>query len=357
MSICSVTVTSDTKATIIGDALRSVIQWVDQCLLVHLVSGDTPDNTLDIARQVAGEKLVIVDTQLAGGMADWRNLGLDYAAKLGHDWACQLDTDERIILNGLDIRAALKGTPEHIYGLTVSENTGVYDKPRFFRLPAVGKFSHVVHEEYLPQIGWYLPIVRFEELPKGPEQVQERLRNDLIGCQKQIEDDPNNPRWHYYYGATLEAAGKPEQAKECYKRSIELLEDGGTIAWTYFCLARCHHNLGQHEQAIEYAALGLRAKPAYAENPWLASIQCVALNRQEDAIAWARLALAHNWTTRKELRDRRIGFKNLVSLFEGPYQVIAVAAEQIGETALQKWAIKNISDAVKARESFTKKGK
>lgn len=58
MTICSVTITSDTKATAIGEALRSVLPWVDQCLIVHLVSGDIPDNTLEVARQIAGEAVL-----------------------------------------------------------------------------------------------------------------------------------------------------------------------------------------------------------------------------------------------------------------------------------------------------------
>ncbi len=54
-SLVSVTLADNTRA-IIGDALRSVVDWVDRVLVVD--TGVT-DGTLDVARAIAGDKLIV----------------------------------------------------------------------------------------------------------------------------------------------------------------------------------------------------------------------------------------------------------------------------------------------------------
>ena len=53
MKLFSVTLTSN-REDVIGDAIRSVVDWVDGCIIVDL--GIT-DNTLEVVRSVAGEKM------------------------------------------------------------------------------------------------------------------------------------------------------------------------------------------------------------------------------------------------------------------------------------------------------------
>src|ERR1700730_17170260 len=92
--IVSVTLTAD-SAELIGDALRSVVDWVDFCLVVD--TGVT-DETLDIARSIAGEKLVVFFFPWIDDFSAARNAGLDRATTLGAEWAMMLDTDERMEL-------------------------------------------------------------------------------------------------------------------------------------------------------------------------------------------------------------------------------------------------------------------
>jgi hypothetical protein len=89
---------------IVGDALRSAVDWVDWCLVIE--TGVT-DDTLEIAREIAGDKLIVRDFPWCGDFAAARNFALMAAAEIGADWALVLDTDERIIPARHDIRAVL----------------------------------------------------------------------------------------------------------------------------------------------------------------------------------------------------------------------------------------------------------
>jgi hypothetical protein len=89
-----VTVTiSNGGGEIIRDALRSVVDWVDQCLLLDT---GIKDKTLDIAQDVVGDKLQITRIHWPADFSKARNAALEAAARTGASWAVILDTDERI---------------------------------------------------------------------------------------------------------------------------------------------------------------------------------------------------------------------------------------------------------------------
>jgi glycosyltransferase involved in cell wall biosynthesis len=90
--IASVTLTNG-GGDVIRDALLSVVGWVDACILLD--TGIT-DNTLQVAQQAAGNKLLLQKLPWPGSFADARNAALDAAAAAGAQWAIILDTDERI---------------------------------------------------------------------------------------------------------------------------------------------------------------------------------------------------------------------------------------------------------------------
>lgn len=80
---------------IIKGALHSVVNWVDLCILLD--TGIT-DNTLQVAKEVAGDKLLVRNLPWPDSFAAARNAALDAAATTGAQWALILDADERILL-------------------------------------------------------------------------------------------------------------------------------------------------------------------------------------------------------------------------------------------------------------------
>ena len=77
--IVSTTLTAS-NADIIGDALASVLTQVDRCLVIDT---GARDDTLEVARQVAGEKLLVREFPWRNDFAAARNFALDAAAASG----------------------------------------------------------------------------------------------------------------------------------------------------------------------------------------------------------------------------------------------------------------------------------
>src|SRR5271157_4020907 len=104
MRLASVTMTGNSEATI-GETIASVAPWVDSVVVVD--TGVT-DRSLEIAREIAGDKLVVRKFKWIDDFAAARNAALAAAHEVGADWAVMVDTDETIDLRGEDIRGELE---------------------------------------------------------------------------------------------------------------------------------------------------------------------------------------------------------------------------------------------------------
>ena len=87
--LVSVTMTGSSEDRI-GDALRSAISFVDRCVVVDT---GVKDRTLEIAREICGDRLVVESFPWINDFAAARNFSLAAAARTGAEWAMNLDTD------------------------------------------------------------------------------------------------------------------------------------------------------------------------------------------------------------------------------------------------------------------------
>src|SRR6188768_531793 len=94
MRIVTTTLTGNSES-IIADALRSVVDWVDVCLVIDT---GVSDGSLRRAREIAGSKYAQRTFTWSDDFAAARNFALDAARDLGGTWAVTLDTDERLEL-------------------------------------------------------------------------------------------------------------------------------------------------------------------------------------------------------------------------------------------------------------------
>src|SRR5574343_273827 len=292
--IVAIVLTSKTKQNIVTDAIVSCIEWVDIVLTVVIPQGD--DETLDVIKSLSGEKYRqydLTESEYNAGFAEWRNTGLREAEKYGN-WGMQLDTDERIVLNGFDIRSFLFcNSNNDIPGFVVYDQGIIqqYDKPRFFKLPTDGKFLSNIHEDFSIQITHPVPKMRFWELPKTKEAVLERKKNDIAGLQNMVQTDPNNARGQYFYGVTLENEGRIQDAIPYYEKAISIVENKDTLAWTKFRLATCVARTDNYSEAYKICVSGVADAPSQPECAWYASVMCIVLGDYSNAIAWGRIAL------------------------------------------------------------------
>lgn len=326
MRICSVTITSRTREKVIGDCIKSVLPICSDILIIHLFDAEGDDNTLGVARQIAGKRLKIVNVSVKTPWPEVRNKALEEADYLGADWALMLDTDERLIENGVDIRKALEEAPADVEAVDVYRVGGNEQRTKFFRLPAQGRFRHLYHEEYTPinRIDQFVGV-RFSEVGKGSKDRSVEIA--LPHIERQMKEDPQNPRWRFYKAWMLEHDGKLYDAIDAY----ETVGNPILAGWCRFRTACCFAKLGEHEQALEECCKGLAFSPTHAELPWLAGVQALQMGEPENALAWAKMAAGLSWCNVPEEKITRRGQKFTRAFYEGPFEVMAMAYRALGD--------------------------
>jgi tetratricopeptide (TPR) repeat protein len=258
-------------------------------------------------------------------MSDWRNAGLAEAESLCGAWACMLDTDVRIKANGVDIRKALAETKADV--LNILEDTGLYMKELFFRLPTA-RYSAAYHERFDCKAAGVFNTVRFHELAKTPEHIKARLLRDLEGLGQQILEEPKESRWVYYLGTTYENLHEPQNAIKAYIQCATMSGPAEERAWACFRAASCWVELGLREYAIQECIKGMAICPGMVELPWFAGVQCLALGRPFDAIYWANMASTLGYGSLAS--SRRLGFRAPQAWFEGCAEVLEPAYRILG---------------------------
>jgi tetratricopeptide (TPR) repeat protein len=330
---------------IIRDALLSVVNWVDLCLVID--TGVT-DHTLAIARDVAGVKYREVRHQWSD-FSVGRNLALQAAADLGGSWAITLDTDERII-GGSDLRGEILRATEDV--LLIPAAQGNYSKERIFRLPARGRWVGPTHEAYGGISGFRRRTIEwasFTEVPKIAQDYGDKFRRDIRALRPYIEMYPKEPRWYFYLGESHLGLREYELAVEAYDACAALKGWNEESAWACFRAAECLCALDRPEEALERLALGLSLHSGIAELAWYAGFICYQLGRDTQAIYWANLAIVHGMFRGDGATIPRVSFRNLTGLWEGPYDVLRWAERRRGNEKAALEAENLWQEALEAR--------
>jgi glycosyltransferase involved in cell wall biosynthesis len=329
VKIASTTLTGN-SASIIGEALESVLDWVDCCLVIDT---GVSDDTLLVAQRVAGDKCVVRRFPWTNDFSAARNFALDAALELGASWAVTLDTDERIQQNGEDLRAAMQNASEGV--LMVYAESRTYAKERCFRLPALARFDGPTHESFPGyKVGTRtLERATFRELGKSPEALRRKFERDAQILSKHTRAHPRDPRWFYYLGDSLKNLGKLTDAIRAYEQCTALRGWNEESAWACYRAAECLCALRRFPEAIERCAIGLSRHAGIAELAWLAAFAAFQLKDHAQAVYWARLSLTYGLFEGSGASVPRIGFRNPSALYEGPYDVLRFALRQLGDSA------------------------
>jgi tetratricopeptide (TPR) repeat protein len=319
------------RESMVGDAIASVIPWVDTLLLLD--TGIT-DRSLERACEIAGDKLAVVSYPWRNDFAAARNAALDFAEQLDADWALTIDTDERLRFPPdcprADWDASLAAAPPVAAWLVPDQQRG-YAKERLIRLPAAGRWRGETHEAFILNRTARRdrhPWLTFWELAKTPEQMQHKLSRDLQILQRLTANDPDNGRWWFYLGQTLEGLHRYAEAQAAFEQSFPLEAWGEQAAWAAYCAARCAFEQEAYAESIDRCSMGLAVQPQSPELLWLAGLCALRRRQLGDAICWSELA-AH-LGSRPELITFRIAFRHLPAWFEGPHDVLRFAYRAAG---------------------------
>ena len=341
------TTLSGNAAADIGDALRSVVDWVDWCLLIDT---GISDGTIRVAREIAGPKLVVRAFPWTNDFGAARDFALAAAHELGADWAVTLDTDERLDLQGLDIHDALREAAAET--LHVQHEAGTYGKERFFRLPARGSWHGPTHEAYSgggPTAT--LPQLVFDELGKDADQYRKKAERDIAILIPHIAAHPHDPRWHYYLGDSLAGLERHEEAVAAFRACADLRGWDEESAWALYRVAESLLALGRPVEAIEACAAGMSRHAGIGELPWLAAYAAWQADRPEQAVYWARLSIMLGLYMGSGAGVPRIGFRHPPALWEGPFDVLRFALRRTGDEAGADEAERLYEEARAARDA------
>jgi tetratricopeptide (TPR) repeat protein len=345
--LVSTTITGN-SAEIIGDALQSVVDWVDWCLLID--TGIT-DDTIRLARDIAGEKLVVRDFPWCDDFSAARNFALAAAAELGADWAVTLDADERLQVDPVDIRQALAQTDAD--ALFVLHKNGTYGKERFFRLPARGQYVGPTHEAFVRNGDVEtLHVASFDELGKTRAQYQRKAERDIAILARHVEMHPDDPRWFYYLGDSLAGLERHDEAIAAFRVCASLGGWDEEAAWAMYRAAESLLKLGRPADAIEACAVGMARHAGLAELPWLAGFAAWQAGRPAQAAHWARVSIALGHYQGAGPSQPRTGFRHPPGLWEAPFDVLRFALRSLGDIEGAEAAERDFAAALAARESL-----
>jgi tetratricopeptide (TPR) repeat protein len=343
---------------VIGDALASVVEVVDACLVVDTRAGapdEAADPTIEAARAAAGDKLVVRRFAWCDDFAAARNFALDAATELGADWSLTVDTDERIDWRGEDVRATLASPPRDIGCWLMLDASGAYAKERIFRLPVRARFRGPTHEAFPAyEVGSaVLERPRFRELLKTPAQVRAKFERDARVLERFSAEHPDDPRWLYYLGDALHGLGRLEEGADAFRRCAALRGWNEEAAWACYRAAECHCALGRWDDAVDACGLGLARHAGIGELAWLAGFASWRKGDAGQAIWWGRIAVSMSVHSGWGARVHRIGFRHVPALYEGPWDVLRYAYRAAGDEVAADQAERMYTEAKAARERAT----
>lgn len=325
MKLVSVTLSGNSES-IIADALKSVVDFVDHCILVDT---GIKDRTIEIAREIAGDKLIVRQFKWCNDFSAARNYTLQVAQESNADWALILDTDERIHLNGEDLNVKLQEPNIGCYLVNYVDNS--YSKARFIKVPSKAKFFGPTHEVYPAyEVGSAnLEKCRFSELGKTVAQAKKKFERDVEILLKHTSRNPKDPRWLYYLGDSYKNLQKYKEAIRAYQKCWGLNGWDEESAWAMYKAAECFVELKDWKSAIESCSKGLLRHPTVAELPWLASYCCYQIGDLKKAISWATISASLGYPFGLQSEANRIGFRYQLALWEGPFDVLRACYKQL----------------------------
>lgn len=123
------------------------------------------------------------------------------------------------------------------------------------------------------------------------KRINENKERNLRISQKQIENEPNDPRSYWNVGNSLKALGRNQEAIDTLKKFIEmsLSDDEKYIA--HLRIAESYWLLGERNKALDEAAFAIGTKPEYPDAYHLKGSLLQEMKRFEEAIVCYRIGL------------------------------------------------------------------
>jgi glycosyltransferase involved in cell wall biosynthesis len=242
MKVVSITLAgADNPGAMLGEALSSVAHFVDECIVVD---NGISDNSIEHARaaiQFPATPPALRVVPFAWTACDaGRNAALDAAKDAGADWAVIVDSDEFIVPPQFVRRDLESATVDYFMAPHVTLG---YEKIRYVRIPARGRYVDAVHEQFVPEGAFVHAVLgAFDEREKSPEKLRARCARD-VDVLLTLDPTPNR-LWHL--GTSYEVLGELERAVEAWRKAVVLLAPDAATPWGAASLATIRAKIAQH---------------------------------------------------------------------------------------------------------------
>ena len=345
------TMLASNNELIVEAAVKSVIEYVDTFLLIDT---GIDDSTIDLVCRIAGDKFALVTYQWNNDFAAARNFALREAKRYDCTWAITIDTDERIDFGTLTPKQLKEHLlREHtIQSWLVPARSRYYSKDRILKLDAPIEWRGRTHEALTGTSHGQrktLDGVCFDELPKNAAQQRHKLQRDLMILREETVRFPENGRWWYYLGQTLEELGQQKDAIDAFEHCFDRSGWAEEKAWACFRAAVLLSDLGDHLAAVQMCALGLSAQPETPELAWMAALCNFRAGADHDAISWSQICIAMGHAEGMCLGKERIFHREYKGWYDGPFDVLRFAYQRNGEKSLAEQAEAKYEEAKQMR--------
>ncbi len=314
------------EAHVITRALDSVKDWIDYWVIVD--TGSTDGTQGVILEHMKGHPGELHERP-------WKDFGhnrteaLDLARDKG-DYILFLDADDWIEFRGVE---GLPKLTASAYSIRWEHKGGVaYDKPQLVRSDLPWKWVGVLHE-YLDCNTVYVAkglegVVNCYGADGARSQNPKKYDEAAEVLKKALEEEPDNSRYVFYLGESLNDAGRPFEAREVYKRRVEMGEEDEEVFFALLRIAMIELEAGfDFDQVAEGFMRAHRCRPHRPEPIfYLAELYNT---HEKPELAYE---LIHGW---KQLPKEET--QNVICRFEwteewGIDYELFIATEQLGKT-------------------------
>jgi tetratricopeptide (TPR) repeat protein len=252
--------------------LDTIKSLVDEIVIVD--TGST-DRTVEIAKSHGAK---VYHHLWESDFSKHRNQSIRYASG---DWIFIVDADEEVVRWDRKIDTILQNKNidsvyvkvENIYGK--GQGTAWHNSIRLFRNSHAIRYQGRVHNEIVGcRSTACSPIVIYHRgYFLDPKKEEEKHLRTKALLEREIEQDPDNPKLHHYLAVAYLGRQFYEKALEECKRALELTnsrdQDDILYLWTRFVGAVCCINTNRLDEAKSLCVEAIRNNPMHLDSYYL----------------------------------------------------------------------------------------
>jgi tetratricopeptide (TPR) repeat protein len=252
------------ESKIIERLLETVLPIIDSYCICDTGSTDNTKKVIENffnSRGIRGEVFEV----------PFKNFGYNRAAALERaaawgDYALLLDADMKLII-GPDFKK--ENLADDGYLIPQRTSRLEYYNIRIVKTAIGVKCVSPTHEYYdfpagTKQTKWGPTHLRIEDIGDGGSKA-DKFERDIRLLKEGLEEEPTNPRYHFYIANSLRDMGKKTDAIEWYKKRVAL---GGWVeeVWnSLYEMGKCYLVLGDPANALMYLWEAFNKKPNRSE--------------------------------------------------------------------------------------------